>query len=63
MYPLLKQHARGRSCRLWRPVAQVQLRKIDVALFLGSAALAWAGESERAIDGAERALRISPLIG
>ena len=44
-------------------MAQVQLRKIDVALFLGSAALAWAGELERAIDGAERALRISPLIG
>ena len=42
-------------------MAQVQLRKIDVALFLGSAALAWAGELERAIDGAERALRISPF--
>ena len=31
------------------------------ALFFGSAALAYAGEAERAIDWAERALRISPF--
>jgi tetratricopeptide (TPR) repeat protein len=31
------------------------------ALFLGSVALAYAGEAERAIDWAERALRLSPL--
>src|SRR5580692_7586957 len=31
------------------------------ALFCGSAALAYAGEAERAIDWAERALRISPF--
>jgi TolB-like protein len=31
------------------------------ALFFGSAALAFAGEAERAIDWAERALRISPF--
>src|SRR4029077_13459783 len=31
------------------------------ALFCGSAALAYAGEAERGIDWAERALRISPF--
>ena len=31
------------------------------ALFFGSVALAYAGEAERAIDWAERALRFSPL--
>jgi adenylate cyclase len=31
------------------------------ALFLGCGVLAWAGEAERAIDWAERALRISPI--
>lgn len=30
-------------------------------LFLGSVAMAWAGEAERAIDWAQRALRFSPL--
>jgi tetratricopeptide (TPR) repeat protein len=30
-------------------------------LFLGSVALAWGGEADRAIDWAQRALRVSPL--